>query len=377
MNRVVKKISIIFLKIIGFLAAVFLFILVSGFISVKFNWTKTAGDIDENTGLYNYLADDLVREKNQGALPASRDVQDINQAKVYCQLFILADYADYNAATIFRVYEQNKSYELAQKMILAVKIRLKNINVLNDRLVICDFDDKPNIDSPWLEAHLASPKQPNIFSWQNGEPWQVIRQAVLKDKDILDRVGSELNLPPRLILSVAIVEQLRLYYTQRELFETVFKPLKILANANKMAWGVMSIKEAAAIKMEQGLKDKNSIFYLGKEYENILDFTTSNPNKERYDRLTDGSSHYYSYLYGGLIIKQAMTQWLRAGYNISDRPEILATLFNIGLQNSKPKTEPLVGGSKISIDDNQYVFGSLAYEFYYSGDLLEAFPYNN
>jgi len=361
---------------LGLMTLTFLLILITGFLAVKFNLTKTAGQVDENTGLYNYLADSLASRSNLGFLPTNRDVSDVNNSKVYCQLYILSDYADYNTGVILKVYEQTKSYDLVQNMILAVKLRLSNRQVVDDRLALCDLEEVPNIDINWLTIRLQNPKQVNVFVWQNEEPWQVIRQAVIKDKDILNKVGAELKIPPRLLLSVAIVEQLRLYYTQRELFEQVFKPLKILANANKMAWGVMSIKEAAAIKAEQALKDKQSDFYLGSAYENILDFKTATPDKERYDRLTDGSNHYYSYLYGGIIIKQVITQWQKAGYNIAGRPEILATLFNIGTQNSKPKKDPLVGGSKISIDGNDYVFGSLAYEFYYSGDLVSDFPYS-
>jgi len=372
MNKTVKKIIKISLKITGFITLSFIFILFCGFVAVKFNWTKTAGNIDENTGLYDSLDDSL----HSSFLPTSRDTNDVNNARVYCQLYILSDYADYNAATIFNIYQQTKSYDLVQKMILAVEIRLNNVKALNDRLSICDREEKPNIGVTWLANRLQNPKQANIFTWQNEEPWQIIRQAVLKDKDTLNKVGSELKISPRLILSVAIVEQLRLYYTQRELFERVFKPLKILANANKMAWGVMSIKETAAISTEQNLKNKQSDFYLGSDYENILNFKTNTPDKERYDRLTDNNSHYYSYLYGGLIIKEATVQWQKFGYDISFRPEILATLFNIGTQNSKPKQDPLVGGSKITIDGHDYVFGSLAYEFYYSGDLVADFPYS-
>jgi hypothetical protein len=107
-----------------------------------------------------------------------------------------------------------------------------------------------------------------------------------------------------------------------------------------------------------------------------LDFKSNDPAKERYDRLTDKSNHYYSYLYGGLIIRQAEEQWAHAGFPIANRPEIIATLFNIGLQNSHPKADPAVGGSEISIENNKYVFGSLAYEFYYSGDLAADFPFS-
>lgn len=372
MKNIFKKVLIFLAKTLVFLGGIFLFILVSGFFAVKFNLTKTAGNIDENTGLYNSLANNLI---TQTSLPKSRDVQDINNTKVYCELNILADYADYNVLQILNAYKKNYSYDLAQKMILALKLRLNNLVTVDNRLSVCENENLNIEDFLVLESKLKKIEDTNVFGWQNGEPWQIIRQAIIKDQTVLNQVSSEIGVSSRLIVSVAIVEQLRLYYTQRELFEKVFKPLKILANANKMAWGVMSIKEAAAIKVEQGLKDPKSEFYLGKDLETILDFKTSDPDKERYARLTDDKNHYYSYLYGGLIIKQAQAQWQKFGYNITNRPEILATLFNIGLQNSKPKANPLVGGSKIEIDSISYVFGSLAYEFYYSGDLVNEFPY--
>ncbi len=378
MNRVIKKIMITLLKIFGLFALAFLLILIIGFYAVRFNLTKMAGDIDQNAGVYNSLEHNLETKRAQTAvLPGSRNIQVINDTKIYCKLYIFSDYADYNTDIILRAYEKNKSYDLAEKMILALKLRLKNKTELNDRLSLCDREDAPEINLSWLENRLKNPKQANIFLWQTGEHWQIIRQAVIKDQDVLNKVGSELNISPRLLLSVAIVEQLRLYYTQRELFERVFKPLKILANANKMAWGVMSIKETAAIKAEQNLKNKKSDFYLGGDFENVLNFKTDSPDKERYDKLTDETSHYYSYLYGGIIIREIIAQWEKFGFDISNRPEILSTLFNIGIQNSKPKENPQVGGSQINIGDDTYVFGSLAYEFYYSGDLMAEFPYSS
>ncbi len=377
MNQIIKKIAFIILKLFGFLALSFFLILLFGFLAVRFNLTKVAGDIDENAGFYNSLESSLAARRTELVfLPVNQDIQKTNDLKIYCRLYVLSDYADFNVSNILAVYKKDKSYELAERMILALKLRLQDRSSLSDRLALCDLENIPEIDINWLEESLKNPKHANVFIWQTEEPWQIIRQAVIKDRDYLNRVGKELNISPRLLLSVAIVEQLRLYYTQRELFEQVFKPLKILASANKMAWGVMSIKEATAILAEQNLKDKNSNFYLGSDYENILNFNTSDPNKERYDKLTDGKNHYYSYLYGGVIIKQAITQWQKAGYDIAYRPEIVATLFNVGFKNSKPKDNPQVGGSKITVAKDEYVFGSLAYEFYYSGDLLEEFPYS-
>jgi len=375
MNQTIKKIIFLVFRIVGLLVLSFLILLLIGFLAVRFNLTRTAGDVDQNTIFYNSLENSLTVGLNSAVLPGSKDVRAGHDAKIYCSLYILSDYADYNAATILAVYENNKSYELAEKMILAVQLRLKDRTELNDRLSFCNQEEPPEISLVWLQTRLDNPQQTNVFEWQTAEPWQIIRQAVVKDKDVLNRVGAELDISPRLLLSVAIVEQLRLYYTQRELFERVFKPLKILASANKMAWGVMSIKEAAAILAEQNLKDKQSSFYLGEKYENILNFSTNDPVKERYERLTNSKDHYYSYLYGGVIIKQMAVQWQKAGYDIANRPEIIATLFNIGLQHSEPKANPQVGGSKITIGSSDYVFGSLAYEFYYSGDLMTEFSY--
>lgn len=214
-----------------------------------------------------------------------------------------------------------------------------------------------------------------LFTWQNGEEWSVIEKALIKDKAVIEKAAKQAGIRPRILVSAAIVEQLRLYYTQRELFEKFFKPLNILASANKMAWGVMAIKEKTAIATEEHLQDRQSAFYLGPEKEILLSLPRGNETKTRYQRLTNEKDHYYSYLYGGLYLAQVIEQWSKAGYDISRRPEILVTLFNIGFNNSKPKDNPQVGGSKININGRDYSFGGLGYEFYYSDALNKEFPY--
>jgi hypothetical protein len=95
----------------------------------------------------------------------------------------------------------------------------------------------------------------------------------------------------------------------------------------------------------------------------------------RLQRLVQFKDHYYSYLYAALFVKQIKTQWEKAGFPIDDRPEILASLFNLGYQKSKPKKNPGVGGSVFKINESEYTFGSVAFEFYYSGELAELFPF--
>ena len=140
---------------------------------------------------------------------------------------------------------------------------------------------------------------------------------------------------------------------------------------------VTGIKVPTAQQIEKNMKDSASIFYLGKSYENLLDFQTPNVQQERFKRLTSYNNHFYSYLYAALNMKQIKVQWEKSGFPIDDRPEILATLYNIGFDVSIPKKDPLVGGSGINIKGMRYTFGSVAYEFYYSGELYELFPFKN
>jgi len=215
-----------------------------------------------------------------------------------------------------------------------------------------------------------------IFPWNQGEEWGVFKDAVTRDTAVLKRVENETGISSRLIVSILGVEQLRLFYSERESFKQFFAPLKILGVQSQFSWGIMGIKEATAKQIENNLKDASSQFYLGKENENLLDFETNDHDAERFARLTDDHDRYYQYLYSAIYLKQIINQWRNAGFDISRKPEILATLYNIGFENSKPNAEPQAGGSEIDIGNNKYSFGGLAFEIYYSGELTEYFGKN-
>lgn len=226
--------------------------------------------------------------------------------------------------------------------------------------------------------------------WAKGEEWQTFKAAALRDREAMERAARESGVSPRLIFAILAVEQLRLYHSDRELFKKAFYPLKLLGNQSQFSWGVMGLKQETARQIEENLKNPSphqsavlplqkgeypfSPFYLGKNYEHLLDFKTADPNSERFARIVDEENRYYSYLYSGLYLKQIMKQWEGAGLPIDERPEILATLFNIGFENSKPKTDPRAGGSVIEIAGKTYSFGGLAAEVYYSSELAEEFP---
>ena len=220
-------------------------------------------------------------------------------------------------------------------------------------------------------------------AWIQSPEWQILKIAIEKDADSINKAANTAGIPARMIVAPLVVEQLRLFNSDREVFKEVFAPLKILGNQSQFSWGVMGIKQDTAIQIENNLKNPQSPYYLGPADEHILDYTAANlttsststdPDTERFYRLTDENNRSYSYLYAALLIKELETQWRTAGYPIDDRPNIVATLFNIGFEYSKPNPSPQVGGAEIDIGSSTYSFGGLAGSFYESDELTDVFP---
>lgn len=210
--------------------------------------------------------------------------------------------------------------------------------------------------------------------WNQGSEWENFNTAISKDTQVLKRVESETGVPARLVVSVVFVEQMRLYFSERQVFKDLFAPLKILGTQTQFSLGVSGIKQKTAEQIENNLKDSSSTYYLGESFTHYLDFKTTDIENERFTRLTDYKDRYYSYLYTALYIKELATSWKKAGFDISGKSEILATLFNIGFDHSNPKQEPQIGGAEIDINGTTYSFGRLAGEFYYSNELTDLYP---
>jgi hypothetical protein len=373
-----------------FLFAAIGFMLMAGFIAVRFGLTKSAGAIDLNDRYFQKVArKDIARQAGFGQEPSGADM-----GRILHRLAVLGDTYPKNAELILANLRQNGDLSQADRMMDAVDLRMADDAAYQAR--VARFEALRKEAKP--ENHPD-----NLFRWMNTEEWQSFRAGILKDKDVILKAAKDADADPRLIVTMVVSEQVRLFFAQREIFKKFFAPLKVLGNETKFSLGVAGIKDSTGRMIEASLKDRTSPFYLGEAYEGILDYrgmplaprpvkaiAAVDPNADpsqvavggevgdedwvrRYRRLTD-RSHYPSYLYTAILTKQIIKQWERAGYDISNRPEIIATLFNIGAIRSKPNPNPQVGGSKLEINGVTYTFGSMAYEFFYSGELADVFP---
>ncbi len=363
-NKVVRKIF----WCLVIIYAIFGFILSTAYIAIKLNLTNDPGSIDNNNRYFEMVYNKSKALKEHGADLAVKD-----KAYLFYKIKILNDYFPQNAQAITTLIKQTGDLIQADRMFDAM-----NLQLIENKEIQKKFKEG--------EKYFLIPSdrgsEKSLFPWMNIEEWETLRGAIEKDSIQIDSAAHVTGVESRLIVSCLVGEQIRLFNSARETYKKVLAPLKILSLESKFSYGVTGIKPFTAQQVQRNLVDKNSEFYLGKKYEHLLDFNNDTGSaKMAYDTLSINSrllnyrNHYFSYLYAGLILRQIKVQWERAGFDISDRPEILATLYNVGFYMSKPKPDPLVGGSTIKVGDFEYTFGSLAYEFYYSGELSETFPY--
>jgi hypothetical protein len=333
--------------------------LTAGFVALKLGLTKTAGKIDLNDRYFQNLS----RKPAAGAQDPAASTD-----RILIRLSALHELHPQNAKLILAAFGQHRDPVQAERMLDALEPYLANDPRYRDRILSLEASAGPV---------RGADRQASLYPWMNSEEWQAFSGGVLKDRDTIIKAAKVTGTDPRLIVTMMVSEQIRLFTAQREIFKRYFAPLKVLGNETTFSLGVCGIKDDTAKAIEANLRNPKSPFYLGERYAHLLDYPEGTADADltevRYQRLID-RTHYNSYLYTGLYIRQIIKQWQAAGYDIADRPEILATLFNIGFVHSVPNPTPHVGGAEITVGGKTYTFGSLAFEFYYSGDMAEAFP---
>lgn len=322
----------------------------------KLGLTNNRGAIDQNN---RYLAEVATIE-----IPTDSVSISAADANRMIKMAALNKVFPFNGQIIWKATRYCENPQMIDQMIAAAEVYIK------------DNEEYNNLKSE-LETILGKNTNTinhHVVPWMNTQEWEALKVAILKDKKLIDSAAYLTGVEPRLIVGCLVGEQIRLFNSKRETYKKYLGPVKVLSVQSQFSLGVNGIKEFTARQVENNLKNDTSIFYMGKEYEHLLDFKTNEPDTERVARLVDYRNHLFSYIYTGCILHQTMLQWKRSGFDISDRPDLLFTLFNVGFPQSKPKADPKCGGSHITVADKIYTFGAIGFDFYYSGELAEEFP---
>lgn len=284
----------------------------------------------------------------------------------YIKLLTLGRLYPHNAKLITDGLRNSKNDRQVSQMLRACEMYLQNDEQYHTLL-------KQGMDIYGTASVLDN--NYNIIEWMNEPEWIALKESIEKDSAAINKAAIITGVEPRMIVGCLVGEQIRLFNSKREMFKKYLGPVKVLSVQSQFSFGVNGIKDFTAKMAEDHLKDPQSPFYMGKKYENILDYNGYVNDSVRIKRLVDYHDHTYSYIYTGCIIHQTRNQWKKAGYDISNRPDILFTLFNLGFATSNPSPNPQCGGSHITIGDKIYTFGVIGFDFYYSGELSDVFPY--
>ena len=321
--------------------------------------TNNRGLVDKNN---RYLASVSTLQQSN-----TKQGQDKFLIDNYLKLITLSKFYPKNAELILEGLRNAKDDKMLGQMIAACELYMQNDE---------QYTSLYNKGKEIYGNSTSNSNNKNAITWMNAPEWEALKQAILKDRVLIDSAAKITGVEPRLIVGCLVGEQIRLFNSKREMYKKYLGPVKVLSVQSQFSFGVNGIKDFTAQAVEQNLKDLTSPFYMGKRYEHILDYKGGSGDSIRLKRLIDYHNHLYSYIYTGCIIHQTRNQWKRSGYDISNRPEILFTLFNVGFSQSHPSANPECGGSHITVGNKVYTFGAIGFDFYYSGELSNIFPYH-
>lgn len=345
------------------LLSAFAIVLIFTAVAVKFKWTNTRGNVDVNNRYFSKLASQYGKD-----LKAKQQNFDNEENLLLQKIGLLAKYKPVDALKISNAYQQSKDLFIAQRMFDATALLLKDNRTFNKE----------------LKNLKVKKDNKSLFEFSNYAVWKTFCDAVRKDKAAIDSASRITGVESRMIVMCLVGEQVRMFNASRERFKQYVYPFNNIILPRNRGYGVTSILEHTALRIERQLIDKNNKFYPGDYFYKCLNTTDAAPSlvvdsikahqHKTIQRLIKGGDHFYSYLYTGFLIRQYQAHWQLEGFDLSYRPEIVGTLFNLGFEKSKPKKDPEVGGSSFKVGDNEYTFGGLCYEFYYSGEMMKDFP---
>ena len=339
------------------------FAIIGAWAFYQLGFTNNRGAVDKNS---RYMLSISEMESLKESELTEEQVHK-NWMRQYVKLAAFGKFFPVNAQLITTAAQYGHDPQLVDRMIAASSIYIDDLT---------DYNNLLREVEKVLDRHPQQPAE-NVIPWMRGAEWPALKNAIVRDKALITEAGRLTGVEPRLIVGCLIGEQIRLFTTNSEAFKQYLGPVKVLNVQSQFSYGVNGIKMSTAKTIEDHMKDPSSPFYMGPRYEHLLDYTVEGQAQldERYNRLVDYRNHLYSYLYTACILHQTMLQWKRAGYDISNRPDILFTLFNVGFAQSVPKPNPVCGGSHIKLYGQTFTFGAIGFDFYYSGELAEDFPF--
>lgn len=192
-----------------------------------------------------------------------------------------------------------------------------------------------------------------------GENEYKILKELHEKSEIIQNSAEKLEISPRLLASIIYTEK-RINITLVDSYEDIYAYL----GANSSI-GLAQIRLNTGKWIIDSVKDSTSDYYIEKRYHHWLPVY---PGRSDLIRLLKQDTP--NCILAAFHIKQIIRRWQKDGYDISQRPDIVVTLYTYGLTDRET-------GKEITPHENpkSNFLGTIAINFYKSSKLQNEFPF--
>ena len=247
-----KILKYTYLSTIHILAIVSIFLMFTA-LAVKFKWTNQSGNVDVNNRYFAQIANKYGKDLKLDSVDIMKE-----QSLLIQKIAVLAKHQPYNAQSILKAYTTSENTEVANRMLDAVGLLLKdNKNYIEELQKISAFPDTNRL---------------SIFEFSNYKVWRDFCKVVKKDQKAIDSASRITGVESRLIVMCLVGEQVRMFNSGRERFKQYVMPFSHIMMPTNRGYGVTGILEHTAYQIEKNLTNQNSPFYPGEYFYKCLNY---------------------------------------------------------------------------------------------------------
>src|SRR5690606_4572708 len=185
-----------------------------------------------------------------------------------------------------------------------------------------------------------------------------VEKLLIENKNLIYSSAELFNIQPRIIAAIIYTERtLNVNWMENELDQLLAK------TGYSSSLGIGQIKIHTAQWIEKKLHDSLSNYYLGDIAK--INISKSKNREEVIERLKDPQ---WNLKYIAAYIAMFCRRWSKECFNISDKPDIIGTLYSLGPYRVQDGTERAPHGSPKS-----NYFGEETAKFYFSKQLSKNF----
>jgi len=150
---------------------------------------------------------------------------------------------------------------------------------------------------------------------------------IMERKQLIFTASKLFDINPQYLATVIYTERTKNYDWTDEAFDEI-----IAKTGQNSSMGFSQVKIKTAYFIEKQITDSVSAFFCGKKYEHILMLSKS-PFKLIQKLKTDS----LNILYAAAYLRIIQTFWSNKGYPIDNKPDIIGSLYQLGLFHSDGK----------------------------------------